>query len=414
MDELKTVEPFLISLAVGLMMGLERERRPDARAGLRSFALIALFGTMTALLGQQLDSPWVLIAGWLLVGMTMMLGPRPPGAPEDPDIVTTLAALLCFGFGALLWYGYRHLALALAFAATSALYFKAELHGVSRRLSRQDLLSFLQFTLISVIILPVLPDQGYGPYAALNPFRLWLMVVLISGLSLAGYTLLRVVGPGRGVAALGILGGAVSSTATTLIFARHMGQSQVPAQMALFVILSANLMVPLRLAVIAGVMGRGVLAELLPVLALGVLAGAAMVWSAWRAIAAGAQAQPLEISNPAELRSALSFAAVFGVVLVATAWLHDLAGNSGVYAVAAISGLTDVDAITLSALQMFAQGTLESGPVVRGIVLACMANLVFKAGIAGFIGGRSLLWPVLRGFAAVAAGLCGGLLLFSV
>lgn len=414
MEELKLVQPFLVSLGIGLMMGLERERRPNARAGLRSFALTALLGTTTAMLGEHSASIWPLVAGLAMVGAVLLRARAPAANGEDPDTVTPLGALLCYCLGAMLWYQHIHLAVALALAATSLMYFKAELHGLSHRLTHQDLISFLQFALISFIVLPLLPNQGYGPYGVLNPFRMWLMVVLISGLGLAGYTALRIFGESRSGPLLGLLGGAVSSTATTLVYSRQLRQSPGALRMALTVILIANLVVMLRLAIVTGVMGRDVLPQLLPVLGLGLVAGALVTWRALREIRSETpQGAPLEIANPIELRAALSFGALFGLVLMAVAWLHDLAGARGVYAVALVSGLTDVDAITLSSLQMHEGGGLSTTEVVHTVVLAYCSNLLAKLMIVGAIAGRALLLPVLRGFAATAAGLGLGVLLFA-
>jgi uncharacterized membrane protein (DUF4010 family) len=223
--------------------------------------------------------------------------------------------------------------------------------------------------------------------------------------------LLRFVGPDRGALWLGVLGGAVSSTMTTLIYARQTRQTRSSLAFALFVVLSANLVVALRLAVLVAVMERDLLPQVLPVLAGGVLGGGLMVWSAWRALAQQHDGVLLDMKNPAELRTALSFAGIFGLVLLATAWLHDLAGDSGVYLVALISGLTDMDAITLSLLRMHEQELVQAGVVTRSVVLAYASNMAFKAGIVAFSGGRALLWPVLRGYAAVLAGLGLALLL---
>ena len=405
MNPLQDAETFLISLAVGLMMGLERQRRAGARAGLRSFALVALLGTATALLAEHFSSPWPLIAGISLVGAVMLQAGRPLATTDDADTVTPLAALLCFCLGALFWYRQLHLGVAIAFAATSLLYFKTELHGLSQRLTRQDLLSFLQFVLISCIVLPLLPNEGYGPYAVLNPYRLWLMVVLTSGMGLTAYVALRLLGHRRGAPLVGVLGGAVSSTVTTLVYSRHLKRASAPLAVALAVILIANLTVLLRLILLTAVMGRAVLAELLPILLLAFSAGAAMAWHAWRGIGSATSAEHLEVSNPIELKTALGFALMFGIVLVASAWLNERAGASGVYLVALISGLTDVDVITLSALQMHEQGQLQAAEAARAISIACGANLFSKACIVAAVAGRSLLWPVLRGFMATALGL---------
>lgn len=405
MNALHDAQPFLISLAVGLMMGLERQRRPAARAGLRSFALVALLGTVTALLAEHFASPWPMIAGLGLVGAVMLQAGNAVILGEDADTVTPLAALLCFCLGALFWYREPHLGVAIAFAATSLLYFKAELHGLSQHLTRKDLLSFLQFVLISCIVLPLLPNEGYGPYSALNPYRLWLMVVLICGMGLAAYVALRLLGQQRGAPLIGVLGGAVSSTVTTMVYSRHVQRSADQLPVALAVILIANLTVLVRLVVLAAVMGRGVLAELLPIMALAFSGGALMAWHAWRHIGATPVAASLTVSNPVELKSALGFGLLFGLVMLASAWLNNRAGASGVYLVALASGLTDVDVITLSALQMYEQGQLQAAEAARAISIACAANLLSKACIVAVVAGRSLLWPVLRGFVATAAGL---------
>lgn len=405
MDELKTAWPFLISLGIGLMLGLERERRPTARVGLRAFSMIALLGTTLALLSQQLDNAWLLIAGLLLVGGVLVAAQRTAAEGQEPDTVTLFSALICYCLGAMLWLGHRDLAVALALVVVSMLYFKAELHGISHKLTHQDLVAFLQFSLISFIVLPLLPDQGYGPYQSLNPFNMWLMVVLVSGLGLAGYIVLRIFGEGRGVALIGLLGGLVSSTATTMVYSRQVRKAQVAHPVALTVILIATLVVQARLSVIAAVMAYEVLPQLLPVMALGLMFGSLPAWQAWRTLETDASTAPPVVANPVGLRAALTFGALFGIVLLAAAWLQDIAGTGGVYAVALASGLTDVDVITLSALQMFKSSSLTHTEVVHVIVLAVLANLISKASLVAIISGRAILLPVLRGFAATALGL---------
>jgi len=253
-SNIEALPQFLTSLAIGLLIGLERERNPSAKAGLRTFALVALFGTLAALLSTKLGSPWLLIAGLLAVaGMIiaaylnnpcgrdditdeerrLTLSPTSPPEGEsddvslrdvrvdenDPGTTTVAALLLCYGLGAMIWYGLAELAVMLAIGITALLYFKPELRGLSQKLTRRDLIAVLQFSVLTFIVLPILPDQNYGPYDAFNPHQAWLMVVLISGISLAGYAALHVVGTRYGAPLLGFLGGMVSSTATTLIYA---------------------------------------------------------------------------------------------------------------------------------------------------------------------------------------------------
>ncbi len=273
---LEYLPAFAISLAIGLLIGLERERTPTAKAGLRTFTLVALFGTLAALLSEQTGAAWVLTGGLLVVGGMMVAAyARVPDAGGDPGTTTVAAIVLCYGLGAMVWYGYHQLAVMLAIVITVLLYFKTELHDITKSLTRRDLISFLQFALLSLVILPLLPNQNYGPYQALNPYQIWWMVVLISGVSLAGYAALRIAGQRHGAPLMGLFGGLVSSTATTLVFSRHARNNGELVPIAAVVILLANLMVLVRLGVIAAVVSPRLLPALLPVLGGGLLAGLA-------------------------------------------------------------------------------------------------------------------------------------------
>jgi uncharacterized membrane protein (DUF4010 family) len=221
--ELASLPRYVVALAIGLLMGLERERNPAAKAGLRTFALTALLGVLAAHLATEFGELWLIAVGLFLVGSMMIAAylrlPQPPGG--DPGTTTVAALMLCYGLGVLVWHDEVQLAVMLGIAATMLLYFKPELRGLSQRMSRHDLLSVLQFAVLALIILPLLPNRNYGPYGALNPYQIWWMVVLIAGVGLAGYAALRLVGQQRGAVMLGLLGGLVSSTATTLSFSRH-------------------------------------------------------------------------------------------------------------------------------------------------------------------------------------------------
>ena len=215
---LASLPAFLTSLALGLLIGLERERNPASKAGLRTFALVALLGTLASLIADKTGSTWILAAGLALVGLMMIAAyARDAGEAADPGTTSVAAVCVCYSLGALIWLGYPTLAVMLGVITTMLLYFKPELRGLSQNLTRQDLFSILQFAALSFVILPVLPNQDYGPYNALNPHQIWLMVVLISGISLAGYVALRITGGHHGVLLLGLLGGLVSSTATSMV-----------------------------------------------------------------------------------------------------------------------------------------------------------------------------------------------------
>ncbi len=405
--ELASLPRYVVALAIGLLMGLERERNPAAKAGLRTFALTALMGVLAAHLATELGELWLIAVGLFLVGAMMIAAylRAPPQPDGDPGTTTVAALMLCYGLGVLVWNNEIQLAVMLGIAATMLLYFKPELRGISQHMSRRDLLSVLQFAVVALIVLPLLPNRNYGPYGAINPHQIWWMVVLIAGVGLAGYAALRLVGQQRGAVMLGLLGGLVSSTATTLSFSRHARASSDMMPVAVIVIVLANLVVLLRLGVLATVLAPGVLFQLLPVLLGGLVAGGLGAAYGVRRLKPQGELPTLAMGNPTELRPALGFGLMYGVVLLAAAWLSDWLGARGLYAVALVSGLTDVDAITLSSLRLHNLGKLSEGVVVNVITLAVLANLVFKSVLTLAIGGWHMARHAIAGMGAVGLGL---------
>lgn len=412
---IEALPQFLTSFAIGLLIGLERERNPSAKAGVRTFALVAVFGTLMGMLSDKIGSPWMLIAGLLAVGGTIIaayLNTVADDAAEtrDPGTTTVIALLLSYGLGVMIWFGFAALAVMLAIGITTLLYFKPELRGFSQRLTRRDLVAVLQFAVLTFIVLPILPNQDFGPYNAFNPHQAWLMVVLISGISLAGYAALHVAGTRYGAPLLGFLGGVVSSTATTMIYAKHGKANQAMTQIAASVIVIASVVVLLRLLVVSSVVAYGALPELIPVFAGGLVTGIIVSIYAWRKTSKVTELYIPETSNPAELHTAIGFGLLYVVILLGSAWMADLAGSQGLYAVALVSGLTDVDAITLSSLRLFNLGQLSDHQTVISIAIAFLSNLAFKFGMVVFIGGRALARQVAIGFGAIAFGVLFGLL----
>ncbi len=405
--ELVSLPRYVAALAIGLLMGLERERNPAAKAGLRTFALTALLGVLAAHLATALGEQWLIAVGLLLVGGMMIAAYlRAPQQPDgDPGTTTVAALMLCYGLGVLVWHDEIQLAVMLGIAATMLLYFKPELRGMSEHLTRRDLLSVLQFAVLSLIILPLLPNRNYGPYGALNPYQIWWMVVLIAGVGLAGYAALRIVGQQRGAAMLGLLGGLVSSTATTLAFSRHARASEAMLPVAVIVIVLANLVVLVRLGVLAAVLAPAVLGHLLPVLLGGLIAGALGAAYGRRRLKPQGDLPELAMGNPTELRPALGFGLMYAVVLLAAAWLSDWLGARGLYAVALVSGLTDVDAITLSSLRLHNLDKLSVAVAVNVITLAVLSNLAFKSMLAFVVGGWRMARHAIAGMGTVGLGI---------
>ncbi len=405
---IEALPQFLTSLAIGLLIGLERERNPSARAGLRTFALVTVFGTLMALLSSKAGSPWLLIAGMLSVA-TMIIASYFNNQEEDPGTTTVIALLLGYGLGAMIWYGMAKLAVMLAIGVTALLYFKPELRGFSQKMTRRDLVAVLQFSVLTFIVLPILPDQSFGPYHAFNPYHAWLMVVLISGISLAGYAALHAAGTRFGALFLGVFGGMASSTATTLIYAKHGKANPAMSYLAASVIVIASMVVLTRLMVVSAVVAYGALPRLFPVLATGLLFGLIVALYQWRRISKSTELYVPETSNPAELHTALGFGLLYVVVLLGSAWMRDVAGSQGLYIVALVSGLTDVDAITLSSLRLFNLGQLSEQQTVTAIAIAYLSNLSFKFGLVVSLGGWNLAKHVSIGFLAIACGVLFGL-----
>jgi uncharacterized membrane protein (DUF4010 family) len=405
------IEAFAVSLALGLLIGLERERKPEPKAGLRTFALVSMFGCLSALIADQTGNGWIVAIGLLAVA-AMMIAAVTIDPPDDGDPPTTsiVALMITYGLGAAIWFGHGALAVMAAIATTALLYFKTQLHGITRALTHKDLISILQFAALSFVILPILPDVDYGPYDTMNPHQIWWMVVLISGVSLAGYAALRIAGSQHGAPLIGLFGGMVSSTATTMVFARHTRTDAALARTATVVILLANLMVMLRLLLVSGVVAPKLVGSLAIVFGPGILLGLIVAAFAWRGHASGPGLPMPEVRNPTEMKTALTFGALYAVVLLLSAWLQDIAGSRGLYAVALASGLTDVDAITLSSLRLHNQERLAEVDAVMSIALATLSNLAFKSGLVISIGGAPLARRTLPGLAAIAVGIGTGVL----
>jgi uncharacterized membrane protein (DUF4010 family) len=406
------LEAFSTALGIGLLVGMERERRPDSAAGLRTFALVAMLGCLFALLGEKTGGPWILAVGLLVVSVSMIAANFSTLQEEKYRGFTSEAAIIVtYGLGAAVWFGYSTLAVMIAITTTVLLYFKAELRQFSERMTPKDINSILQFAVLSLVILPILPSQDYGPYNAFNPRQIWWMVVLISGLALSGYLALRIIGARHGAALLGIFGGLASSTATTLMFSRHARDHNELVHMAAIVILIANVMVMIRLGFVSSVVAPELVAPIAIVFACGIVPGVLMALYGWKALVEAGPLPMPEVKNPTELKTAISFGLLYAVVLLASAWLQDIAGNKGLYIIALASGITDADASVLSTLRLFNLDKIAQGQAVIAVTLALMANLIFKIGLVLSIGGGRLARHALPGLIAIGGGMAGGLLL---
>jgi uncharacterized membrane protein (DUF4010 family) len=395
---------FTASLGIGLLIGLERERRPAAKAGVRTFALIALLGTLAAVVGE---SGWTIPVGLAAVAAMLIAAYWHEPAGQDPGTTTVAAAGVCYLLGALAGFGQPGLAGALGIGVTALLYFKPEIEGFSTALERHEQVSVLQFLIVTFIVLPILPDRGYGPYGALNPRNIWLMVVLVSGIGLASYVALRLATGRHGLALTAVLGGVLSSTAATVLYARRSREDPAMERLALAVVPLTNLVPLARIALLAAVVAPTILGSLAPVLGAALACGLAAAAFLVRRVDFGEVPVPPS-RNPAELGTALRFAALYAAVLLASAWLADIAGDRGLYATAFVSGMVDIDPIVLSALNLYGEQRLAASAAVPAIALAYLANVAFKLAVLLWLNRRlavRVLWPLAASIAGGAIAL---------
>ncbi|SHE71146.1 Uncharacterized membrane protein, DUF4010 family [Microbulbifer donghaiensis] len=407
----ESVVALTIALGLGLLIGLQRERTADRLGGIRTYPLIAIFGALTARISELHDTYWIMAAGLLCMTVLIVIGnlERLRGEQESSGITTEVSALLMYLLGAFLVLGEKSVAVAVGGTVAVLLHLKPSMHKFAQRLPEQDLRAIMQFALISLIILPVLPNRTFGPYDVLNPFKIWLLVVLIVGIGLGGYGAYKLVGARAGTLLSGLIGGLISSTATTVSYARRARVERSVAGIAALVILIASTSMFIRMFVEISVVAPRILPQLLPPLITLLLVSALTCAIGYRFFEHRRNEMP-EQSNPAELMPALVFAALYAVILVAIAAAREYFGNRGIYVVALISGFTDVDAITLSTANLAGNGVLPPPTAWRAMVIATLANMLFKAGVAGVLGGRTLLRhlailfavPLVAGIAVVA------------
>ncbi|WP_237065240.1 MgtC/SapB family protein [Microbulbifer guangxiensis] len=396
----ETLIAFGIALGLGLLIGLQRERSTDRLGGIRTFPLIALFGALTGRLTQIYQSPWILAVGILCMTVLILLGnlERLRGEKESTGVTTEISALMMYLLGVFLVIGEKAIAVALGGTIAVLLHLKPSMHQFAQKLPEKDLRAIMQFALISLIILPVLPNQTFGPYDVLNPFKIWLLVVLIVGIGLGGYGAYKLVGARAGTLLSGVIGGLISSTATTVSYARRARENPGIVDLAALVILIASTTIFVRMFVEIAVVAPRIVLEFVPPLATLLLVSLVVCALGYRFVGQQEYQMP-EHGNPAELTPALIFGGLYALVLMAIAAAKDYFGNQGIYVVALISGFTDVDAITLSTANLANQGSLHIDTAWRAMIIATLANMVFKAGAAGMLGGSRLFSRVLLLFA---------------
>ncbi|WP_181691226.1 MgtC/SapB family protein [Natronomonas sp. LN261] len=388
-----SVSVFRIAIAfgIGALIGLEREQSDSAGlfAGSRTFPLFALYGALV----QAFFPAMLPIA---LISVTIPLTVAYAGrirAEGDIGLTTLVTALLTVVLGALATHSERGaiLAVVVAGAVTVLLSAKGVIHRFADRIDERERHASMKFILVVLVVLPLVPDRELDALFGINPRYVWLMVVFVSGLSFVAYVLGRVIGVQRGIAVTGVLGGFVSSTATAVSMAERTTEEHTLYRICAFSTIVASIVMFPRALIEVTVVNP----DLLPyvVVPLGAMTGFGAVVAVvvyWRSRTETEFHADTEIKNPFRLRPALFFGAVFAVVLSISEFAHVQLGDSGIYAIAFVSGLADVDAITLTLSTLAADGTVPPEVAATGIVIGAVANTLVKAGLAWLLGTRQL------------------------
>lgn len=409
---LETLLHLATALGIGLLVGAERswrerdEEESRQSAGIRTFSLTGFLGGLSTLLSASLGvTVWAMtLAALALVITAAYFGDlRRTG---DQGITSEIALLATFMLGSLALAGHPLLAAGAGVVVALLLSLKESLHNALKKLSASELSGAFKLLFISLVLLPVLPNQGYGPWQVFNPYTTWWMVVLIAALGFVAYVAIKLVGTRHGLMLTAVLGSLVSSTAMTMTLARLGSQHALHSLLAAGLLATSALMFP-RVLLEVGLVNPGLLPGLLWPLGLTTLvylSGALWFW--YRAGQEQATSTEAPLKNPFELHPAIRFALLLALILFLVEAARRYLGDTGVYLVALLAGLTDVDAITLS-LSRSAHQDLAPQVATWGIIIAVFSNSLVKAVLIASIGGRAL---VVRTFPIMAAGLLAGVL----
>lgn len=408
---------FGAALLIGLLVGLQREfahvRQKEEEkffAGTRTFALLGLLGCTAAFIAERAGSSWPFVVVVAVVGGLITVAYFLTARDGSTGMTTEVTVMITLLAGALCFWGNLALASALAVATTVLLALKLQTQTLVRNITREDVYATLTFAVITLVILPVLPRQSYGPppFDVLVPYKIWLMVVFISGISFLGYLLIKVVGARRGVGLTGLLGGLASSTAVTLSFSQRSRSVEGLARPFALAILLAWSVMFVRIMVEVAALNQPLLRIVWIPLTAGLVVCFIYCIYLYRTQPSNKQEEEDEFKNPFELGPALTFGLLYGVILLAANAAKLYLGNTGVYFSSIASGLADVDAITLSMAELSREGqSLDLHTAARAIILAAASNTVVKGGIVLSAGSAALRKVILPGLIATLAAAIG-------
>jgi len=376
---------FLVAIALGALIGLEREyaqmkRKFKTYAGIRTFTFIALLGALGAYFAQ-LVSVWILIILLVFVAALTLISYF--AHTKKIGATTEVASLLVFLLGALPMYGFADIAVALGILLALLLYLRLTLHKFTKKINSQELYSTLKFAIIAFVILPFLPNKAYGPLGGFNPYLIWLMVVFVTGITFAGYILVKLLGR-KGLGLTGILGGLVSSTAVAQSMSSLSKRVKDYNPLVLAIVASNSIMF-LRVMFEVFIINRSFFFDIL--LPMGVLAIVGIAISVILWFEHKKTTKPVQFSSPFRLFPALQFAFLFGLVLFFSKLAATYSSSTGIYLTSFFSGFVDMDAITIS-MASLAGDQISTNLATQAIMIAALTNTMVKAGIAYVFGAK--------------------------
>lgn len=383
-----------IALGLGLLVGLQRELANSKLAGIRTFPIVTVMGSIAGLLSQHFDSSWIIAMGGLTVAILTVNSNVIRGMHEKEaksGQTTEAALILMFFLGTYVVLGDRSLAVVIGALVAVLLHLKPFLSNTTQRLGDTDTKAIMQFVVIALVVLPILPDKFYGPYDVINPYEIWTLVVLIVGISVFGYFIHQWITSEKSTLITGILGGIISSTATTISYAKKASETKSLANTAFIVLILAKTVSYVRVLIeIAVVTPQNWLSIAPPFFLLIALLCMFLLVLFRQNKEQDTRSFP-QPSNPAQLKTAAIFGGLYTIILLAVAYGEDQLGSQGLYVISAISGLANMDAITLSLSQSIESGRIDVHQGWNLIMIASVTNMFFKAGIVSLLGSKALM-----------------------
>ena len=400
---LSFLHSLVVSLSLGAIIGLVRqwadqqEQSKAEIAGIRTYGLWALVGCVSAHL-SVFQSPLVFPAAMVVIAVFLITTNVIEKKEERHLGLTSFTvALLTFFIGGLVYWEEYTAGIVITAAIMLLIATKPFFHEWTRRLTKEDIFIVVQFAAVTGLILPLVPNEGYGYLEAFNPFSIWLMVVLISGLGFVGYVAMRLIGARGGIALTGLAGGLASSTATTLALSRNSKADPELAPLLAVGIIIANTVMLGRIAAIVAALHWGLFIQIIIPFLLIALPG--ILWTLWAVIrpAKDSEVDTPHVKNPLSLKIAIKFALLYGLIVFLVKLTQEVGAEAGFFPIAFLSGLTDMDAISLSLANLVRDDGIVLERAARGIVIAALSNTLFKGIFAFFLGHRDLRRPILLG-----------------